>query len=430
MIFNLFRRTPWDRTIASLYGTIVAQARARAFYQIYGVPDTVNGRFEMVVLHAVLLLHRLRAEPALREPLGQGIFDMFCNDMDATLREMGVGDLAVPRSMRRIGEAFYGRQAVVEAALAAEPALATPNQEPARGRAWSQRVGTASEPAAGAMKGLRPTCGRRYATSPRKTRRARPRRASFSVPGSGFGRDRIAVDPGIVTQAMAETLETTRLGACGFRFTMFRRPGGGTSLSPTNKRAPRSPGSRRCALCRASKPPDVTRRGRDGLHVLGRVSATVGQNCVVTLDPIENEVEDSIDVVFAPATSSPVDKDPVQVAIMDVAIDDEDPPEPLVGGAIDLGAIATEFLILAIDPHRASLERFSSLRRPAPTKATRLRRSRRSRKRRPAMTADRLSSLSHLWPVPPPARYACLRSPPTEDRVSSARGAAKVVHAR
>src|SRR5258708_18983534 len=150
MIFNLFRRTPWDRTITSLYGTIVAQARAPAFYQIYGVPDTVNGRFEMVVLHAVLLLHRLRAEPALMEPLGQGIFDMFCNDMDATLREMGVGDLTVPRSMRRIGEAFYGRQAVYEAALAAEPALAPPNQRLLAAALGRNVFGIATESAAGA----------------------------------------------------------------------------------------------------------------------------------------------------------------------------------------------------------------------------------------------------------------------------------------
>jgi hypothetical protein len=91
---------------------------------------------------------------------------------------------------------------------------------------------------------------------------------------------------------------------------------------------------------------EVTRRGRDGLHVLGRVSATVGQTCVVTLDPIENEIEDSIDVVFAPEISSPVDKGEIELTI-----DAEDGPEPLVGGAIDLGVIATEFLILAIDPH-------------------------------------------------------------------------------
>jgi len=117
MIFHLFRPTPRDDRIASLYGTIVAQARAPAFYQDYGVPDTVNGRFEMVLLHAVLLLRRLNAGSGSLRRLGQAVFDLFCRDMDANLREMGVGDLAVPRQMRRIGEAFYGRQAAYEAAL-------------------------------------------------------------------------------------------------------------------------------------------------------------------------------------------------------------------------------------------------------------------------------------------------------------------------
>src|SRR6266850_7333011 len=119
MIFHLFHRTPRDSIIASLYGTIVAQARAAAFYQNFGVPDTVNGRFEMIVLHAVLLLHRLDTEPEPIRRLGQAVFDRFCRDMDANLREMGVGDLALPRKMRGIGEAFYGRQRVYDAALAA-----------------------------------------------------------------------------------------------------------------------------------------------------------------------------------------------------------------------------------------------------------------------------------------------------------------------
>ena len=116
MIFQLFRRTRDDPSIASLYGTIVAQARAPAFYQSFGVPDTVNGRLEMMLLHVVLLLRRLEAEPAA-DPLGQAVFDLFCQDMDANLREMGVGDLAVPRTMRRIGEAFYGRQGAYRVAL-------------------------------------------------------------------------------------------------------------------------------------------------------------------------------------------------------------------------------------------------------------------------------------------------------------------------
>jgi cytochrome b pre-mRNA-processing protein 3 len=127
MMFHFFRRNPWNDSIASVYGTIVAQARAAPFYRIYGVPDTVNGRFEMIVLHAVLVLRRLEAEPAPIRRLGQAIFDRFCGDMDASLREMGAGDLAVPAKMRKIGEAFYGRQAAYGAALAApgrEPLIA------------------------------------------------------------------------------------------------------------------------------------------------------------------------------------------------------------------------------------------------------------------------------------------------------------------
>ena len=119
MIFRLFRHTPQERIIASLYGTIVAQARVPAFYRSYGVPDTVNGRMEMIMLHAVLLLRRLEGEAPPARALGQELFDRFCRDMDESLREMGVGDLAVPRKMRRIGEAFYGRQAAYQAALAA-----------------------------------------------------------------------------------------------------------------------------------------------------------------------------------------------------------------------------------------------------------------------------------------------------------------------
>jgi cytochrome b pre-mRNA-processing protein 3 len=118
MIFNLFRRTLQSDSIASLYGMIVAQARAPAFYQDYGVPDTVDGRFEMVVLHTVLVLRRLDAEPEATRGQGQALFDVFCRDMDGSLREMGIGDLKVPREMRRMGEAFYGRKAAYEAALA------------------------------------------------------------------------------------------------------------------------------------------------------------------------------------------------------------------------------------------------------------------------------------------------------------------------
>jgi uncharacterized metal-binding protein YceD (DUF177 family) len=99
---------------------------------------------------------------------------------------------------------------------------------------------------------------------------------------------------------------------------------------------------------------DVTRHGADGLHVSGRVSATVGQNCVVTLEPLANEVEEDIDLLFAPPSPSVARKAGEDE---DAETDSERPqrswngPEPLVGGVVDLGALATEFLILGVDPY-------------------------------------------------------------------------------
>jgi len=89
---------------------------------------------------------------------------------------------------------------------------------------------------------------------------------------------------------------------------------------------------------------DVTLHGKGGLRVTGRVQATVGQACVVTLDPVSNEIDEPVELVFAPVEHLPAaGEDDGDVA--------EDGPEPLVDGAIDLGAIATEFLLLAIDPY-------------------------------------------------------------------------------
>ena len=116
MILARFRRNSQAHTIHALYGTIVAQARSATFYADYRVPDTVEGRFDLIVLHLVLLLNRLARAEAARG-LGQDLFDAFCRDLDANLREMGVGDLAVPKRMQTFAEAFYGRQAAYLAAL-------------------------------------------------------------------------------------------------------------------------------------------------------------------------------------------------------------------------------------------------------------------------------------------------------------------------
>jgi cytochrome b pre-mRNA-processing protein 3 len=113
-LFRWLTRTPRADTIRGLYGTIVAQGRTPAFYADYGVADTMAGRFDMIVLHLVLFLRRLRREPAPIRALGQEVFDLFCRDMDHNFREMGIGDLAVPKHMQRVAEAFYGRAAAYD----------------------------------------------------------------------------------------------------------------------------------------------------------------------------------------------------------------------------------------------------------------------------------------------------------------------------
>jgi len=91
---------------------------------------------------------------------------------------------------------------------------------------------------------------------------------------------------------------------------------------------------------------DVTRHGRDGLRVVGTVSSRVRQTCVVTLDPIENEIEEGVDLVFvSPSALGPVAHE------VNLGAEAIEPPEPLIDGVVDLGAVATEFFILGIDPY-------------------------------------------------------------------------------
>lgn len=90
---------------------------------------------------------------------------------------------------------------------------------------------------------------------------------------------------------------------------------------------------------------DLTRLGTEGLKVTGRVSATVVQNCVVTLEPVESEIDEPIDLLFMPEGHVAADAAGLQ------AVDAEEPPEPLRNGVADLGAVAAEFLILGLNPY-------------------------------------------------------------------------------
>lgn len=126
MFARLFKKDPMKAAGARLYEQVIAAARRPALYGPAGAPDTVDGRFDMIVLHAVLLMRRLRAGGARGEAAAQALFDAMFDDMDAALREMGTGDLKVGKKIREMGEAFYGRAKAYDSALDAgdEAALA------------------------------------------------------------------------------------------------------------------------------------------------------------------------------------------------------------------------------------------------------------------------------------------------------------------
>ncbi|KZL16738.1 Ubiquinol-cytochrome C chaperone [Pseudovibrio axinellae] len=108
MIFGFFRRRK-DTSVRITYERIVAQARQPVFYERYGIPDTSEGRFEMIVLHAFCVFHRLREEDTVARKFAQAVFDYFFEDMDQSMRELGIGDEGVRRRVRVMVESFYGR---------------------------------------------------------------------------------------------------------------------------------------------------------------------------------------------------------------------------------------------------------------------------------------------------------------------------------
>jgi cytochrome b pre-mRNA-processing protein 3 len=114
---SLFRRNPLKAAAQRGYDAIVAQARRPEFFASCGVPDTLDGRFELICLHAFLYLHRLKHESPPAAELGQAFFDAMFADFDRSLRELGTGDLSVGREVKKMAQSFYGRIQAYEQGL-------------------------------------------------------------------------------------------------------------------------------------------------------------------------------------------------------------------------------------------------------------------------------------------------------------------------
>ena len=122
-LLNFFHKGRYERAGFELYTSAVNAARAPVYFQHFGVPDTLDGRFDLVGLFASLVIRRLWALPPAGPELAQAVFDAMFADMDFNLRELGVGDISLPKRMRAMWEGFHGRalsyQAMLEAGDAA-----------------------------------------------------------------------------------------------------------------------------------------------------------------------------------------------------------------------------------------------------------------------------------------------------------------------
>jgi len=124
-VLNLFNRKPHPVVDEAIYAAIVAASRRPELYLAFDVPDSIEGRYEMLMLHAFLYLHRLKGEDEEARAIGQAVFDRLFAELDHSLREMGVGDLSVPKRIKKMATSFYGRISAYDVPLAANdfPAL-------------------------------------------------------------------------------------------------------------------------------------------------------------------------------------------------------------------------------------------------------------------------------------------------------------------
>jgi len=117
MIWPFKRKSRPTEPVYAAYNAIVAQSRQPKFYAEWDVPDTVTGRFDMISIHMCMVFRRLRAETGQGNPFTQDLFDLFFNDMDRSLREMGVNDVSIPKRIQKMGNIFYGLVAKMTEAI-------------------------------------------------------------------------------------------------------------------------------------------------------------------------------------------------------------------------------------------------------------------------------------------------------------------------
>lgn len=149
MILSLFKRRRRGEDIEPLYGAIMAEGLNPRLYAEFGVPDTFEGRFEAVTLHACLVLRRLKDMPPPAADAAQELVDRLFDGFESAMRETGISDAGVPRRMKNFAKGFYGRLEAYTAAL-------SPDAEPqALAAALQRNLLDGAEPPAGLLDHVR-----------------------------------------------------------------------------------------------------------------------------------------------------------------------------------------------------------------------------------------------------------------------------------
>jgi len=120
MFKKMFSFTDEKKAAHKLYIILVGQARQSSFYEKGGVSDTIEGRFDMIALHAILLLRRMNLQPKETKKLSQALFDYMFDDFDLNLRENGIGDTGIGKRIKKMATGFYGRMAAYNEGLDSE----------------------------------------------------------------------------------------------------------------------------------------------------------------------------------------------------------------------------------------------------------------------------------------------------------------------
>ncbi len=334
-LFGLLPSRRHERAGFALYTASVAAARAPAYFEQLGVPDTLDGRFDLVGLFAALMIRRLRQAPPPGAALAQAVFDAMFADMDFNLREIGVGEMSVGKKIRVMWEAFHGRAQAYETPLAQGDlgALAAAlwgatcgagRRRRVRRRRWRARLWRRT----GRWPGRTwRRCGAaRWRFCPPPWRWANGR--AWSAGGARLTDETGAVGPAAAPE-MSRLYPVTRIGA-GADFTVEAKAEECRALA------------RRMGVeailslgCRF----DLRRPVGDAVAASGALRARVRQVCVVSLEVFEAEVRENFSLRFVPEGRESDE--------LDLESDDE---VTYSGGVLDLGEAAAEQLALALDP--------------------------------------------------------------------------------